>query len=113
MDCLFCKIVNKEINSTIVYEDQDVLGFNDINPQAPIHTLFIPKKHVTTTNDLSENDALLAGKLIIAAKKYASEISVAENGYRLVINCNDDGGQTVYHIHCHFLAGRHLQWPPG
>ncbi len=113
MNCLFCKIVNKKLNTDIVYEDQDVLGFVDINPQAPIHVLFIPKKHISTLNDLTEAETLLAGKLIIAAQKYASEISVAEKGYRLVMNCNENGGQTVYHIHCHFLAGRQLHWPPG
>ena len=108
MNCLFCKIVNKELNATIVYEDQDVLGFKDINPQAPTHVLFIPKKHIRTINELSDADILIAGKLIIATQKYASEISVADNGYRLVLNCNNDGGQTVYQIHCHFLAGRQL-----
>ncbi|MFV1983691.1 MAG: histidine triad nucleotide-binding protein [Thiohalomonadales bacterium] len=113
MDCLFCKIINKELNTNIIYEDQDVLGFNDINPQAPIHTLFIPKKHISTINDITETENQIAGKLVIAAQKYASEISVADNGFRLVMNCNSDGGQTVYHIHLHFLAGRQLHWPPG
>jgi len=113
MDCLFCKIVNKELNTNIIYEDQDVLGFNDINPQAPIHTLFIPKKHISTINDITETENQIAGKLVIAAQKYATEISVADNGFRLVMNCNSDGGQTVYHIHLHFLAGRQLHWPPG
>jgi len=113
VDCLFCKIINKDLDANIVFEDNDILGFKDRNPQAPIHVLFIPKKHISTINDISDDDVQLAGKLIIAARKYAAEISVAENGYRLVMNCNNDGGQTVYHIHCHFLAGRHLNWPPG
>ncbi|MFV2060192.1 MAG: histidine triad nucleotide-binding protein [Gammaproteobacteria bacterium] len=113
MACLFCKIINKEIPSDIIYEDQDILGFNDVNPQAPIHALFIPKKHISTVNDFSDTETLIAGKLIMAAQHYASNISVADNGYRLVMNCNNDGGQTVYHIHCHFLAGRQLHWPPG
>ncbi len=113
MDCLFCKIVNKELDANIVYEDQDILGFKDIAPQAPIHILFIPKKHIKTLNDLSDSDTLIAGKLIIAAKNYAKEITVAENGYRVIVNCNKDGGQTVYHIHLHLLADRQLHWPPG
>lgn len=113
MACLFCKIINKEISANIVYEDQNVLGFKDINPQAPIHILFIPKKHIPTINDISETEINMIGKLIFAAQTYAKEISVATNGYRLVMNCNNDGGQTVYHIHCHFFAGRQLHWPPG
>jgi len=113
MDCLFCKIVNKEINADIVYDDPDILGFTDVNPQAPTHVLFIPKKHISTINDISESEQHIAGKLIIAAQQYARKISVAENGYRVVMNCNSDAGQTVYHIHLHFLAGRQMQWPPG
>jgi len=113
MDCLFCKIVNKEIETKIVFQDDDILGFNDVSPQAPVHVLFIPKKHISTLNDFSDDDAIIAGKLILAARHYAAEIGVADDGYRLVMNCNNDGGQSVYHIHCHFLAGRQLQWPPG
>jgi histidine triad (HIT) family protein len=113
MECIFCKVVNNEINASIIYENQDILGFTDINPQAPNHILFIPKKHISTLNDISDDDTLLAGKLIIAAQQYAKKISADENGYRIVMNCNNDGGQTVYHIHLHFLAGRKMNWPPG
>ena len=113
MDCLFCKIINGDIPADIVYQDDDVLGFKDVNPQAPTHILFIPKKHIATVNDLEINDAALAGKLYLAAKKVASDVGVANDGYRLVMNCNAGAGQTVFHIHLHMLAGRALSWPPG
>lgn len=112
-DCLFCKIINGDIPSDKVYEDDDVLGFNDLNPQAPHHVLFIPKKHISTINDLQTGDAELVGKLFLAAKQHAAELGVAEDGYRTVINCNALAGQTVFHIHLHMLAGRPLTWPPG
>lgn len=113
MDCLFCKIINGDIPADIVYQDDDVLGFKDVNPQAPTHVLFIPKKHIATVNDLETDDAQLAGKLYLAAKKVASDLGVADDGYRLVMNCNAGAGQTVFHIHLHMLAGRALSWPPG
>lgn len=113
MDCLFCKIINGAIPADIIYQDDDVLGFKDVNPQAPTHVLFIPKKHIATVNDLEINDAALVGKLYLAAKKVATELGVAEDGYRLVMNCNAGAGQTVFHIHLHMLAGRRLGWPPG
>jgi histidine triad (HIT) family protein len=112
-DCLFCKIVNGDIPSDKVYEDDDVLGFNDIGPQAPHHVLFIPKKHISTVNDLQDGDAALVGKLYLAAKRHAAKLGVAEEGYRLVVNTNAGAGQTVFHIHLHMLAGRPLSWPPG
>jgi len=112
-DCLFCKIVNKEIPSNILFEDDDVLAFKDINPQAPIHFLIIPKKHIATMNDLQQEDEVLAGKIILTAKKLAEQENIAENGYRVAFNCNHDGGQEVYHIHLHLLGGRRMQWPPG
>ena len=112
-DTLFAKIIRREIPADIVYEDDDVLAFRDIHPQAPVHVLFIPKKSIATLNDLTENDALLIGKLVLAATRWANAQGFAENGYRLVTNCNRDGGQTVFHIHLHLLAGRAMQWPPG
>ena len=113
MDCLFCKIINGDIPADIVYQDDDVLGFKDVNPQAPTHILFIPKKHIATVNDLELDDAELVGKLYLAAKKVATDAGFAEEGYRLVMNCNAGAGQTVFHIHLHMLAGRALSWPPG
>lgn len=113
MDCLFCKIINGDIPADIVYQDDDVLGFKDVNPQAPTHVLFIPKKHIATVNDLEINDAELIGKLYLAAKKVATDAGFADDGYRLVMNCNAGAGQTVFHIHLHMLAGRSLSWPPG
>lgn len=112
-DTLFDKIIRREIPADIIYEDDDVLAFRDIHPQAPVHVLFIPKKSIATLNDLTENDALLIGKLVLAATRWANAQGFAENGYRLVTNCNRDGGQTVFHIHLHLLAGRAMQWPPG
>jgi len=112
-DTLFSKIIRREIPADIVYEDEDVLAFRDINPQAPQHVLFIPRKPVPTLNDLGEDDALLIGRLVLAATAYAKAQGFAENGYRCVINCNGDGGQSVYHLHLHLLGGRRLAWPPG
>lgn len=112
-DCLFCKIINKDIPASLVYEDEEVLGFNDINPQAPHHVLFIPRRHISTLNDLQVSDAALVGKLYLAAKTYAAQLGVAEEGYRTVMNCNRHAGQTVFHIHLHMLAGRAMHWPPG
>jgi histidine triad (HIT) family protein len=112
-NCLFCKIINKEIPADIVFENDEVLAFKDINPQAPTHILIIPKKHITTTNDIDNNDKNLMGELIITAKNIAKDMGFAENGYRLNINCGNDGGQEVGHIHLHLLAGRQMTWPPG
>lgn len=112
-DTLFAKIIRREIPADIVYEDDAVLGFRDINPQAPVHVLFVPKTPVATLNDLTEADALLVGKVVLAATRWAKTQGLAENGYRVVMNCNRDGGQTVFHIHLHLLAGRAMHWPPG
>ena len=112
-ETIFAKIIRKEIPADIVYEDEEVLAFYDISPQAPTHILIIPKKSIPTVNDVDIDDIELMGKLIYRAKKLASEIGFSENGYRLVFNCNKDGGQEVYHIHLHLLAGRALKWPPG
>jgi len=113
MDCLFCKIINGDIPADIVYQDDNVLGFRDVNPQAPNHILFIPKKHISTVNDLETEDAELIGKLYLAAKHVANELDFSEEGYRLTMNCNAGAGQTVFHIHLHVLAGRPFTWPPG
>ncbi len=113
MDCLFCKIANGKLNSDILYQDNEVIAFRDINPQAPTHILIIPKKHISTLNDLSDTDTTLMGKLFTTARNLAKEIGFAEDGYRLVMNCNDHGGQTVFHIHLHLLGGRPFSWPPG
>lgn len=113
MSTIFTKIINKEIPANIVYEDAEILAFRDISPQAPEHILVIPKKEIPTVNDIEDADAILVGKLFLTAKKIAKELGFDEKGYRLVMNCNEDGGQTVNHIHMHILAGRQLSWPPG
>lgn len=112
-DTIFSKIIRREIPAQIVYEDDAVLAFKDIHPQAPVHVLFIPKQPVATLNDLVPEQAALVGKLVLAAANYARAEGFAENGYRVVMNCNADAGQTVFHIHLHLLAGRALGWPPG
>lgn len=113
MSTIFAKIINKEIPANIVYEDDDFLAFNDINPQAPVHILIIPKKEIKTVNDISSSDAIIVGKLFLIAKKIAKQMSIDKDGYRLVMNCNEYGGQSVYHIHLHLIGGRKLSWPPG
>ena len=110
---IFDKIINKEIPADIVFETDTVLGFKDISPQAPHHVLFIPKIRISTINDITDQQAELVGQLFLAARDYAKQIGVDESGYRVVMNCNDHGQQTVFHIHLHFLAGKQLQWPPG
>lgn len=110
-DCLFCNMVTGEIKPDIVYEDDNILAFRDINPQAPVHILIIPKRHVATLNDL--DDSVLAGQIIGTAIKLAKKEGLAEDGYRTVFNCNADGGQEVFHIHLHLLGGRCMTWPPG
>jgi histidine triad (HIT) family protein len=112
MPTIFTKIIEKQIPADILYEDERVLAFKDINPQAPIHFLVIPKKHIATTNDISEEDEAIVGYMHRVASKVASELGVAKEGYRTVMNCNEHGGQTVYHIHLHVLAGKPLGWPP-
>jgi histidine triad (HIT) family protein len=112
-DCLFCKIVAGDINSDIIYQDDDVLAFRDVSPQAPTHVLIIPKRHISTINDLQKSDQELVGKLYLTAKLMAEKEGIAEQGYRAVINCNAHGGQSVFHLHLHLLGGRQLEWPPG
>ena len=113
IDCLLCKIREGEIPADIIYQDDDVMAFNDVNPQAPTHLLIIPKKHISTVNDVKQDDELMMGKLFSAAKKIAAEKGVSDDGYRLVVNTNPQAGQTVFHIHMHLLAGRNMTWPPG
>lgn len=110
-NCLFCKIVKKEIPSGIVYEDDEVLAFNDISPQAPTHILIIPKTHISTLEEINETNSALTGKLIHTASGIAKNLKL--EGYRLVLNCNEIAGQSVFHIHCHLLGGRAMRWPPG
>jgi histidine triad (HIT) family protein len=112
-DCLFCKMVAGEITPDTVYETDDVLAFRDINPQAPVHVLVIPRKHIATLNDMQDADAGLFGKLFHAAAEVAREEGIDASGYRTVMNCNADAGQAVYHVHLHVLGGRAMTWPPG
>ena len=112
-DCLFCKMVTGEIKPDVVYEDDAVLAFRDLNPQAPTHVLVIPKQHVATTNDLDAGNAELVGKLYLAAKQVAADAGISDSGYRTVMNCNAGAGQSVYHLHLHLLGGRPMRWPPG
>lgn len=111
-DTIFTKIINRDIPAEILYEDDKALAFKDINPQAPVHFLVIPKKPIATVNDIQEEDKELIGHLYIVVQKIASELGFAEDGFRTVMNCNEFGGQTVYHIHLHVLAGKPLGWPP-
>ncbi|MCX7032842.1 MAG: histidine triad nucleotide-binding protein [Arenimonas sp.] len=110
---LFDKIIAREIPADIVFEDEHVLAFRDIHPQAPVHVLFIPKRPVATLNDLAPGDEVVVGRLAMAAAAFAKREGFADDGYRVVMNCNRDGGQTVFHIHLHLLAGRAMAWPPG
>lgn len=112
-DCLFCKMVNGDIKPAIVYEDDDILAFRDVNPQAPLHVLVIPKRHIATLNDLDAEDAELIGRMTLVARQIAKDEDIAEDGYRTVMNCNAHGGQTVFHVHMHVLGGRPMGWPPG
>lgn len=112
-DCLFCKMVKGDIKTDTVYENEHILAFRDINPQAPVHVLVIPKRHISTLNDLTDRDVDMAGQLLIAAKDIAKQLGVAEEGYRTVMNCNALAGQTVFHIHLHVIGGRAMLWPPG
>ncbi len=111
-ETIFTKIINREIPADIIYEDEETLAFRDINPQAPFHVLIIPKKAIPTINDIQPDDAALVGKLHLVAAHLAKEHGFAEDGYRVVMNCNEHAGQTVFHIHLHMLAGKLLGWPP-
>ncbi len=111
--CLFCKIINREIPASIVYEDDRLIAINDINPQAPVHVLVIPKRHIASLDELSPADDGLVGEVVRRAAVIAAERGIAAGGYRTVFNTNRDAGQTVFHIHLHLLGGRSLAWPPG
>ncbi len=110
-DCLFCKMIAGVIKPNVVFEDENILAFRDISPQAPVHILIIPKHHIPTLNEL--DDTLLAGQLLQTAVKLAKQEGLSDTGYRTVFNCNKHGGQEVYHLHLHLLGGRQLTWPPG
>jgi histidine triad (HIT) family protein len=112
-DCLFCRIVAGEIPAKVVFEDEHLVAFQDINPQAPMHVLIVPRRHVATLNDLSGTDDGLVGEMVRRAAAIAREYGHSERGYRTVFNCNADAGQTVFHVHLHVLGGRTLTWPPG
>lgn len=112
-DCIFCKIAAGELSSDIVYENEQVVVFRDLNPQAPTHVLAIPRRHIASINDLTPDDASLVGELYLAAKTVAKQEGIHESGYRTVMNCGEGAGQSVFHIHLHVLGGRALTWPPG
>ena len=112
-DCIFCQIINKKIPAEIVYDNDRIIAFKDVKPQAPVHILIIPKIHISTLNDLLPEQTKLIGELIQVSKKLAKSESIDQRGYRVNFNCNEDGGQTVYHIHLHLLGGRAFSWPPG
>lgn len=112
-DDLFLKIIRREIPAEIVFENEDLLAFRDIDPQAPVHVLIVPKQRIPTVNDLALEHAELVGRLVLAAQEIARREGIAEDGYRLVLNCNEQGGQSVYHVHLHVLGGRQMKWPPG
>jgi len=112
-ECLFCKILAGDIPADVVYESETALAFRDINPQAPTHVVIIPRQHIATINDIETDDQVVVGSLFMAAKAIAKQGGFADDGYRVVMNCNEDAGQTVFHIHLHLLAERQLSWPPG
>ena len=112
-DCLFCKIAAGQIPATLVYQDDRLVAFKDVNPQAPMHVLIIPRRHISSLNDLAEDDDALVGEMIRRAASLAAEHGYGDRGYRTVFNCNADAGQTVFHVHLHVLGGRALKWPPG
>jgi len=112
-ECVFCEIAAGRIKAEVLYQDDDIIAFRDINAQAPLHVLLIPRKHIETLNDVSPGDADILSKLILAAKELAGKEGISEDGYRLVINCNRNAGQEVFHLHVHLLGGRKFSWPPG
>ena len=112
-DCLFCRIVAGDIPAKIVYQDDEILAFHDVAPQAPFHVLIVPRRHIATLNDIADGDDALVGSMIRQAAALARDHGFDQRGYRTVLNCNAEAGQTVFHIHLHLLAGRRLSWPPG
>jgi len=111
--CIFCKIISGEIPSKKVYSDDEFFAFRDVNPQAPVHILLVPRRHIERIVDLKDADASLMGKMILAANKIAQAEGIVEEGFRCVLNCNEHGGQSVFHVHLHLLGGRQMGWPPG
>jgi Diadenosine tetraphosphate (Ap4A) hydrolase and other HIT family hydrolases len=112
-NCIFCKIIQGDIPCSKVYEDEKIIAFNDINPEAPIHVIIIPKEHINSVNDLTEANADIVSYIFVKTKEIANKLGIGESGYRLVSNCGEHGGQTVQHLHFHLLGGRLLSWPPG
>jgi len=112
-ECIFCAIASGKVQSRIAYEDEDVVAFHDINPQAPVHILVIPRKHIASLNEVSNEDLQLLGKLLLVARDIAKSEGISEGGYRIVLNTNRGAGQSVFHIHLHLLGGRLFSWPPG
>lgn len=112
-DCLFCRIAAKAIPAQVVHEDAEIIAFHDIHPQAPVHVVLITRRHLARVSDLTAADAPLAGRLVVVANQLARDLKIAEPGYRLVINCNAQAGQSVFHLHLHLLGGRPMRWPPG
>jgi len=113
MECLFCQIAARTLPADIIHEDSETVAFRDLNPQAPHHLLIVPKKHISTPNDMAEADRATVGHMMLTAARLAKTLGLAEAGFRLVMNCNADGGQSVFHIHVHLLGGRKMKWPPG
>ena len=113
LDCLFCRIINRDVPAKLIYEDDQLVAFQDINPQAPTHILIVPKRHISTLNELTVDDHDIIGSMVRRASIIASDRKHAHSGYRTVFNCNANGGQTVFHIHLHLLGGRTMAWPPG
>jgi histidine triad (HIT) family protein len=111
--CLFCRIVAREIDAAVVFENEEVLAFRDVAPQAPVHVLVVPKRHIATVDDLRDDDAGVVSSLIMAAPRIARDQGVDRSGYRLVLNCREGAGQSVFHLHMHLLGGRRMDWPPG
>ncbi|MCF7741489.1 MAG: histidine triad nucleotide-binding protein [Candidatus Marinimicrobia bacterium] len=112
-DCLFCNIISGQMDTDFVYEDESIVAFKDINPMAPVHILIVPKKHIPTVNDILEQDTELVGRMVQVAQKMASQQDIDEDGYRLVFNCGEMGGQEINHLHLHLLGGRKMEWPAG
>lgn len=111
--CIFCRIAAKKVPAAIIYEDSNLIAFHDIDPQAPVHVLIIPREHISTLNHLEPANTELMGHLILEAQKLAVQLGISDKGYRLIMNCNHEGGQSIYHIHLHLLGGRQMRWPPG
>jgi len=112
-ECIFCKIANGEIPAQLVHEDDEIIAFDDLNPQAPVHVLIIPRQHISTVNDLTHDQSALIGRMVLAARQIASDRGIDQQGYRLVWNCLEAAGQSVFHLHLHLLGGRRMRWPPG